>query len=104
MRSSTTSLFVVGIVAGPETGQATAFSFVGGVIAPHLVSKSSELARLDVGIEMHIHRAWAVSVMPSLTWSTLLLAVWRPEQGANLGFALAHQSDRCRVRRLNVLG
>jgi hypothetical protein len=75
--------------AGLELGQADTLSFIGVVIALHLVRKSSVLFCPDVGIELDVQGALPVSIAPPFTGGPILLAGWRPKHGAQLCLALA---------------
>ena len=74
---------------GLELGQAETSSFIGVVIALHLVRKCSELLGLDVRIELDVQRASAVAVAPALARRLVFLAVGRAEQSPKLALALA---------------
>ena len=80
---------VAGLGAGLELGQADTLSFIGVVIALHLVRKSSELFGLDVRIELDVQGALPVSIAPPFTGGPILLTGRRPNHGAQLCLALA---------------
>jgi hypothetical protein len=63
MRFSTSEL-AAGLGAGLELGQTDTLSFIGVVIALHLVRKSSKLFCLDVRVELDIQGALPVSIAP----------------------------------------
>jgi hypothetical protein len=63
MRFSTSEL-VAALGAGLELGRADTLSFIGVVIAPYLVRKSSELFGLDVRVELDVQGALSVSIAP----------------------------------------
>src|SRR5215475_2166851 len=88
---SSASPTAFGLGAGLELGQATTFSFVGVVIALYLVRKSSELSRLDIRIELDVHCALPLSIVPGFSWSALLYACWWAKQGSQLALALADE-------------
>ena len=92
MRSSALGNRHLAVGAGPELGQAAAPSFIGVVIALHLVRKGSELPRLDVRIELDVDAALPLAVVPGLAWRALLHAGWRAEQGAQVALALADET------------
>ena len=87
-----------GLNAGLELGQAETLSFIGVVIAPYLVRKSSELFGLDVWIELDVQRALPVPITPSFAWRTILLACGSAEQDSELILALSGERNRRTVR------
>jgi hypothetical protein len=72
-----------------ELGQAETLSFIGVVIAPYLVRKSSELLGMDVRVKLDIQRALPVSVPPAFTRRPILLVGGRAEQSPELVLALS---------------
>jgi hypothetical protein len=80
---------VAGVGAGLELGQADTLSFVGVVIALHVVRKSSVLFCLNVRVELDNQGALPVSIAPPFTGGPILLAGWCAEHGAQLCLALA---------------
>jgi hypothetical protein len=72
-----------------ELGQTDTLSFIGVVIALHLVRKSSELFCLDIRVELDIQGALPVSITPPFTGGAVLLAGRRAEHGTQLRLALA---------------
>jgi hypothetical protein len=88
MRFSTSEL-AAGLGAGVELGQTDTLSFIGVVIAPYLVRKSSERFCLDVRIELDLQGALPVSIAPPFTGGAVLLAGRRAEHGTQLRLALA---------------
>jgi hypothetical protein len=88
MRFSTSEL-AAGLGAGLELGQTDTLSFIGVVIALHLVRKSSELFCLDIRVELDVQGALPVSITPPFTGGAVLLAGRRAEHGTQLRLALA---------------
>src|SRR6186713_1680173 len=94
MRSSAAPSTRAWLGAGPEAGQAVASSFIGVVIALHLVRKGSKLPRLHIGIELHVEAAAPIPVVPGLAGGAFLHAGRRAEHRPHLAFALTHEIDR----------
>jgi hypothetical protein len=86
-----TSELVEGLGAGLELGQADTLSFIGVVIALHLVRKSTVLFCLNVRVELDNQGALSVSIAPPFTGGAILLAGWRAEHGTQLRLALANK-------------
>ena len=84
-----TSELVPGLGARLELGRADTLSFIGVVIALHLVRKSSVLFCLNVGVELDVQGALSISIAPPFTGRTILLAGWRAEHGTELRLAFA---------------
>jgi hypothetical protein len=66
-------------------------SFIGVVLAPYLVRKSSELLRLDVRVELNVQRASLGSVTPSFAWRLILFSGGRSEQSPEFALALSDE-------------
>ena len=80
---------MAGLGAGLKLRRADTLSFIGVVIAPYLIRKSSILFCLEVGIELDVQGALPVSIAPPFTGGTILLAGWRAKHGAQLSLTLA---------------
>jgi hypothetical protein len=87
LRFSTCEL-LAGLGAGLELGQADTLSFIGVVIALHLIRNSTVLFGLNVRVELDNQGALSVTIAPPFTRRAILLAGWRAEHGAQLRLAL----------------